>query len=213
MRMPSTLIIAAALLVNACGVTSESDSGKVSEELTKVENVAVPKTIVVVTDEETNEVKSYEFSSEVSKNMTESEKADVASSLQGKEISSSENSNGFFLDADNLELPTKNSANLHRRGYRRGYRRAYRRGFYGYGYGYRFPYSYNYGYRYKRYSYRYYRPQHRYSYGYRYNYSSYGAYRGGYSTGYQRRGSYYNDGYNTSYQRRENYSNGSYNRR
>ncbi len=199
MRMPNTLIIAATLLVSACGVNSESDAGKVSEELTKVENAAVPKTIVVVTDEETNEVKSYELSSELSENMTEADKAEIAASLEGREISNSEDSNGFFLASDNLDLPSKNSANWYRRGYRRGYRRAYRRSFYGYGYGYRFPYSYNYGYRYKRYSYRYYRPQYRYSYGYRYNYRTAGPYRGGYSTGYQRRGNYSNGGYNRGY--------------
>lgn len=199
MRMPNTLIIAATLLVSACGVNSESDAGKVSQELTKVENAAVPKTILVVTDEETNEEKSYELDADYADNMTAADKAEMASSLEGKEISNSETASGFFLASDNLELPTKNAANWHRRGYRRGYRRAYRRSFYGYGYGYRFPYSYSYGYRYNRYSYRYYRPQHRYSYGYRYNYRSNGPYRAGYSRGYQRRTNYSNGAYNRGY--------------
>ena len=188
MRTCAKVIIAASLVLNACGLDLQNEAEKTVEELTMVENASVPKAILVVTDETTNEEKSYEVDANLSENMTDAEKANLVETLKGREISNVESNEGFFLGADNIELPGKISTNGYRYGYRRPYRRGYRRSFYGYGYGYRFPYSYRYGYRYRRHTYRYYRPQYRHRYGYRYSYRNYGPY----SRGYQRRGSYYN---------------------
>ena len=75
---------------NACGLDLQNEAEKTVEELTMVENASVPKAILVVTDETTNEEKSYEVDANLSENMTDDEKASLVETLKGREISNVE---------------------------------------------------------------------------------------------------------------------------
>ena len=168
MKLINLFLIAAALTLGACGTELETETQTTQDQQVKVENAEVPKTIVLVENVETKEVKAYELEGDFenfdAENLTETQKYELAQKVGTNQIQTTPENEGFKINMDDdFDLPTKDTVNYYYRGY-------YRRGFYGYRYGYRFPYRYGYGYRYGGYRYGYYRPYYGYGYGYRYGY-------------------------------------------
>lgn len=163
MKILNVSFLAAALLLLSCG--SEINQAKYQDadqqnDLVQVSGRDIPKTIILVTNESTNEIKAYEVEANLNlEGLSAAEKFKATADSRGKEISTKSVDSGFSVNVKDFDLPQKNAVNWFRFGYR---------GFYGYGYGYRFPYGYGFGYRYGGYRFSYYRPYYGYGYGYRY---------------------------------------------
>ena len=164
MKLTKIFIAATALFAIGCGSEPKTTNENIStNDLVEVSEAQLPKAVILVTNQETKEVRAFELDQDFSQSqltdLSEDAKKAFTESLQGREISTKPNGNAFAIDVNNFDLPAKNTVNWFYGRYR---------GFYGYGFGYRFPYSYGYGFGYRGYLYGYYRPYYGYGFGYRY---------------------------------------------
>ena len=164
MKIFNPTFLTALLFIVSCGAelnAVKNQSGK--QGLVEVSGAELPRTIILVTNETTNDTKAYELDDTLNfermDDLSEAEKKSLTESLKGEQISTQASVSGFSINLEDFDLPKKNSISWYYGRYP---------GFYGYRYGYRFPYNYGYGYRYGGFRYAYYRPYFGYGYGYRY---------------------------------------------
>ena len=162
-RILNFTFLAAALFMASCGTeTNPTKDQSEDQNLVRVSGAELPKTIILITNENTNNVKAYEVNAQVSfesmKDLSEAEKNSLTQGLKGKEISTEAKKSELSVNMEDFDLPSRNTINWYYGGYP---------GFYAYRYGYRFPYSYGFGFRYGGFRFAYYRPYYGYAYGYR----------------------------------------------
>lgn len=159
MKLISTIAIA--LLLTSCGSENKKEvANNNSSELVEVEDVELPKAIVLITDLETKEVTAHEIDAELLEgkddaDLTDAEKELLIAGIQSGEIPTKIQKEGFSLNEQEFAIPQKTSVQWF-----------YGGGFFGYGFGFRFPYAFGFGYPFGGFGYGFFRPAFGFGYGY-----------------------------------------------